>query len=198
MSKGATTQRKDEILQAAIELIASGGYVDLNMRAVASAADMSLSDLQHHFRTWEDLLPALVDSIREEYDRAFEELANSTRSRRPREAVRIMVYETPGDATLQVDRLFPQLWAMAQDEPVIQELLDETYGRYLDMLERAFVEAGNRAPRGAARRAGHEALLEVAKQSGVFRSEAQLLVFGKRVERSAHRADRADRDDVVL
>ena len=60
------------------------------------------------------------------------------------------------------------------------------------MLERAFVEGGNRDPRGAARRAGHDALLEVAKKSGVFRSEAQLLVFGKRVERSAHRIDGGD------
>jgi len=186
------TKRKHGVLQAAIEIIANEGYANLSMRALARAVDMTPGDLQHYFRTWEDLLHDLVDSIREEYDRAFEELTDSTRSHGPRETVRILVHETPGDATLQADRLFPQLWAMAQDEPVVQELLDETYCRYLDMLERAFVEAGCRDPRAAARRAGREALLGIAKNSGVFRSKAQLLVLGRRCERSARGVERND------
>jgi AcrR family transcriptional regulator len=192
MSRGPTTERKDEILQTAIELIASEGSVNLSMRALARAVDMELGALQDHFRTWEDLLHALVDFIREAYDHAFEELAESSRSHDPRETVRFLVYETPGDATLQADRLFPQLWAMAEVEPVMQALPDEIYRRYLDMLEEAFAEAGSHAPRTAARRAGREALLKIVKQSGVFRSEAQLLSLGKRRERRSHDADRGD------
>jgi len=97
---------------------------------------------------------------------------------------------------LQADRLFPQLWAMAEVEPVMQALLDEIYRRYLDMLEEAFVDAGCDAPRAAALRAGREALLAVAKKSGVFRSEAQLLLLGKRLERRSHDADRGDTGSV--
>ena len=52
--------------------------------------------------------------------------------------------------------------------------------------------AAPRGASGAALRAGHQALLEVAKESGVFRSEAQLLVFGKRAERNAHRVAPGD------
>jgi len=197
MSRGPATERKDEILQAAIEIIASEGYVNLSMRALARAVDMKLGALQYHFRTWEDLLDALADLIREEYDHAFEELAESSRSHGPLEAVWFLVYDTPGDATLQADRLFPHLWVMAQDEPVMQTLLDEIYRRYLDVLEEAFADAGSNAPRAAARRAGHEALLEVAKKSGVFRSEAQLLFLGKRLERRIHGADSDDNGTAI-
>jgi AcrR family transcriptional regulator len=190
------TELKDQILQAAIEIITSEGYVSLSMRALARAVDMELGALEYHFRTWEDLLTALIDFIQEVYDHALEELAESSRSHGPRETVRFLMYETPGDATLQADRLFPQLWAMAQVEPVMQALLDEIYRRYLDMLEEAFAEAGSHAPRTAARRAGREALLEIMKQSGVFRSEAQLLMLGKRREQRSHGADRGDTGSV--
>jgi AcrR family transcriptional regulator len=196
MSIGPTTERKDEILQAAIEIVAREGYVDLSMRALARAIGMELGVLQDHFRTWEDLLHALVDFIREQYDQAFEELAEGSKSHDPRETVRFLMYDTPGDATLQADMLFPQLWAMAEVEPVMQALLDEIYGRYLDMLEEAFADAGCDAPRAAARRAGREALLDVAKKSGVFRSEAQLLFLGKRLERRIHGADCGDNGTV--
>jgi AcrR family transcriptional regulator len=196
MSRGPTTERKDEILQAAIELIASEGSVNLSMRALARAIGMELGALQVHFRTWEDLLHALVDFISEAYDHAFEELAESSRSHGPLETVRFLLYDAPGDATLQADRLFPQLWAMAQVEPVMQSLLDEIYRRYLDMLEEAFADAGSHTPRTAARRAGREALLKMVKESGVFRSEAQLLMLGMCHERRSHDADRADTGSV--
>jgi len=192
MSRPPATERKDQILQAAIEIIASDGYANLSMRALARASGMKLGALQYHFRTWEDLLHALAAFIAEEYERAFDALTENSTSPGLRETVRFLLFDTPADATLQADRLFPQLWAMAQDEPVVQELLDETYCRYLDMLESAFVEAGCRDPRAAARRAGREALLGIAKNSGVFRSKAQLLVLGRRCERSARGVERND------
>ena len=192
----SATEPKDQILRAAIEIIASEGYVNLSMGALARAVDVELGAIQNHFRTWEGLLNALTDFIQEEYDRAFEELTEGSRSHGPLETVRFLLYDTPGDTTLQADRLFPQLWAMAQVEPVMQALLDEIYGRYLEMLEEAFADAGSHAPRTAARRAGREALLKIVKQSGVFRSEAQLLMLGKRHERCSYGADRGDTGSV--
>ena len=55
------TERKQQILQTAIELVAEEGYGNLSMRALARASNMKLGALQYHFRTWETLLRALVD-----------------------------------------------------------------------------------------------------------------------------------------
>ena len=84
MSSTTLTERRRQILQAAIAIIAHEGYANLSRRALARASGMKLGALQYHFRTWEDLLKALSDFIAEEYSRAFDALAeNSGPGRRP-------------------------------------------------------------------------------------------------------------------
>jgi AcrR family transcriptional regulator len=148
--KTALTERKRQILAEAIEIISSEGYANLSMRALARASGMKLGALQYHFRTWEDLLHDLAAFIAEEYGRSFDALAEGRASPGLRETVQFLLDDTPADATLQADRLFPQLWAMAQVEPVMESLLDDIYRRYLDTLEERLVAEGSRAPRAEA------------------------------------------------
>ena len=54
------SDRKQEILQTAIEIIADEGYASLSMRALARASGMKLGALQYHFRTRDEMLRALV------------------------------------------------------------------------------------------------------------------------------------------
>ena len=68
------SDRKIQILQAAIEIIVSEGYGKLTMRALARASGMKLGALQYHFRTWEDMLRALAAYISDAYRRSFEAL----------------------------------------------------------------------------------------------------------------------------
>ena len=150
MSRAPTTKRKEQILQAAIQIIASEGYANLSMRALARASDMKLGALQYHFRNWESLLHALAEFIGDEYDRAFAALTENSASPGLRETVRFLLFDTSADTTLQADRLFPQLWAMGQVEPVMQSLLDDIYRRYLDILKEGFADAGSEAPRAEA------------------------------------------------
>lgn len=55
-----TAERRHQILDAALQVFAAHGYRAGSMREVARTADMSLSNLMHHFRTKEDLLLALL------------------------------------------------------------------------------------------------------------------------------------------
>ena len=48
--------RKQQILQVAIELIADGGYANLTMRSLARANNITLGALQYHFATIADML----------------------------------------------------------------------------------------------------------------------------------------------
>jgi AcrR family transcriptional regulator len=140
---------RQQILQEAIGIIASEGYGKLTMRGLARASDMKLGALQYHFRTWEDLLAALAAYIANTYRQSFEALKSDTDELSLRDIVKIILDDTPGSA-LQADRLFPQLWAMAQVEPVMEALLDEIYVEYLDKLERRLVGMGSSAPRAEA------------------------------------------------
>ena len=178
----AMTDRKRQILAEAIEIISSEGYAKLSMRAVARASGMKLGALQYHFRTWEDLLHHLAALIAEQYDRSFDALAEGRDSPGLRETVAFLFDDTLADTTLQADRLFPQLWAMAQVEPVMDALLDDIYRRYLDTLEERLVAEGSRAPRAEAL-----ALMSMVEGATLFLGQ------GRRWERDA----KAVRDAVL-
>ena len=141
--------RKQQILDEAIRIIASEGYGKLTMRALARASGMKLGALQYHFRTWEDMLRALAAYIANTYRQSFEVLQSDAEALSLRDIVQFILDDVPGSA-LQADRLFPQLWAMARVEPVMEALLDDIYVEYLDKLEKRLVEMGSTAPRAEA------------------------------------------------
>ena len=68
------SDRKQQILQEAIGIIASDGYGKLTMRALARASGMKLGALQYHFRTREDMLRALAAYISDTYRQSFDAL----------------------------------------------------------------------------------------------------------------------------
>jgi AcrR family transcriptional regulator len=143
------SDRKKQILGEAINIIASEGYGNLTMRALARASGMKLGALQYHFRTWEDMLRALAKSIAATYHQSFEKLKAESDALSLRDVVQFILDDVPG-STLQADRLFPQLWAMARVEPIMEALLDDIYVEYLDKLEKRLADVGSTTPRAEA------------------------------------------------
>ena len=143
------SDRQQQILQEAIGIIALEGYGKLTMRALARASGMKLGALQYHFRTLEDMLRALAAYIAKVYRQSFEALKSDADALGLRDVVQFILDDVPGSA-LQSDRLFPQLWAMARVEPVMEALLDDIYVEYLDKLEKRLVGMGSKAPRAEA------------------------------------------------
>jgi AcrR family transcriptional regulator len=145
----AISDRQRQILQEAIGIIASEGYGKLTMRALARASGMKLGALQYHFRTWEDMLHALAAYVARTYRQSFEALKSDADALGLRDIVVFVIDDSPGSG-LRADRLFPQLWAMAQVEPVMETLLDDIYAEYLDTLETQLVKIGSETPRADA------------------------------------------------
>ncbi len=143
------SDRKQQILEEAIGIIASEGYGKLTMRALARASGMKLGALQYHFRTWEHMLRALAAYIAETYRQSFEALKSDADGLGLRDVVKFILDDVPGSA-FQADRLFPQLWAMARVEPVMETLLDDIYVEYLDKLEKRLGDMGSKTPRAEA------------------------------------------------
>ena len=139
------TERQQEILQNAIEMIADEGYAALTMRALARASGMKLGALQYHFRTSEDLLRALVDYVSQSYRQAFESLRNQDELPSLAELAAFVLDDKAGDA-LCGDRLWPQLWAMQQVEPLVSDLVEDVYAIYIAILEEVLITRGSPAP----------------------------------------------------
>lgn len=156
------SQRKNEILQAAIKMIADEGYASLTMRALARACGIKLGTLQFHFRTSEDMLRALVDYIAKSYQRSFESLQGRDEPPDLREIVTFVLDDEAGDA-LCGDRLWPQLWAMQQVEPLVSDLVEDLYTYYVEILERALERKGSDTPHAEAL-----ALISLLEGSTIF------------------------------
>jgi AcrR family transcriptional regulator len=147
------SERKQQILQTAIEMIADEGYGSLTMRALARASGMKLGALQYHFRTSDEMLRAVVDYIAESYRQSFDRFQNSATNEENspgvREIVLFLLRDEPGDAIFG-DKLWPQLWAMQQVEPLVSDLVEDIYAKYLTKLQEALQAEGSSAPRAEA------------------------------------------------
>ena len=156
------SDRKREILQVSVEMIAAGGYSSLTMRALARACGIKLGTLQFHFRTSDELLRALVEYIAAAYRSSFSPLLDRESPPALSEIVDFVLDDAAG-AALSGDRLWPQLWAMQQVEPLVSDLLEDVYESYLEILEHALAQAGSLNPRDEAL-----ALMSLLEGSTIF------------------------------
>jgi AcrR family transcriptional regulator len=143
------SDRKQEILRTALEIIEDEGYASLSMRALARGSGMKLGALQYHFRTWDELLRALVGYIEGEIKQSFDAWKLEGGAMGVREIVEFMLVDTSSGALFS-DRLWPQLWAMEQVEPLVSDLLEDIYAEYLETLEEAIVATGSQSPHAEA------------------------------------------------
>lgn len=142
------TNRRNQILETAIEMIAEEGYAALSMRALARAAQMKLGALQYHFRTSDDLLRAVVSYIANAYDSSFDSLRRKDNPPSVKELVIFVLDDEAGDRLWP--QLWPQLWAMQQVEPLVLDLVEDIYRHYLQLFEGALHASGSSAPRAEA------------------------------------------------
>ncbi len=156
------SERKQQILQQAIQIIAREGYGKLTMRALAKASGMKLGALQYHFATREVLLQALTDAIAEDYAASLAQLEAENDALTIRDVVQWYLQDS-GGARLESDWLWPQLWAMGRVEPQMRALLDGIASRLIELLERYLTEAGSTNARAEAL-----AIVSLAEGSTLF------------------------------
>ena len=142
-------ERKLQILQTAIKIIANSGYGSLTMRALARESGIKLGALQYHFRTREVMLRALVAYIAAEYKKNFELVTRDADSLDIDELLTFLLTD-PVEGLFQEDRLWPQLWGMMLVEPLVADLVDDIYRDYIQVFEKSLERSGSTAPRAEA------------------------------------------------
>ena len=140
------SDRKQQILQQAVEIIAAEGYAKLSMRSLARASGITLGALQYHFSTWADMLHALNSYILDQYDKVWETMTPKDRPPTLQGFMRLVLEDAPGSA-LHSGKLLPQLYAMSQVEPVIEELQTEIFNRYIYVVEKLLADLQSQTPR---------------------------------------------------
>lgn len=142
------SNRKQEIIKCAIEILCDKGYGELTMRALARASGLKLGALQYHFRTKDDMLRGLVGYLAGLYDTLFDSITHELGDEL--DIVTLVKFLGASPEGVDIDRLGPQFWAMGQVEPLVADLFNEIYAKYLKILEERLVAAGAESPHAEA------------------------------------------------
>jgi AcrR family transcriptional regulator len=122
-------ERREQILEAACEVVAEAGFRSLRIADVAERAGMSTGTVHYYFTTKSDLVRAAFEwnFLRSQERRAplFEQHDD------PRSRLRSVVESyLPGHATRQSWHVWVELWVEALHDGELQELNERVYGEW--------------------------------------------------------------------
>ena len=133
-------ERIEAILDAALEVLITEGYKKLTLRQIAMQAGMTVGNLTYYYASREALVKDLLDNILatylDEIDRIVKASGESPRDR----FVAIIEYLIEDLNTRRTTGFFPELWALANHDDYVAELMENMYAgerRALNALIRA-------------------------------------------------------------
>lgn len=122
--------RAQEILLAAREIFVAEGYAGLSMRGVASKLNISLSTVQHYYKSKEILVEALLGYIVDGYQQRIEALLQSMTQQS-----QLQRFQATTDMLLteiekpDVYSIFTEVWALAHRMPFAAQLIESIQTR---------------------------------------------------------------------
>jgi AcrR family transcriptional regulator len=157
--------RKEEIIKAAVSLLAKGGYANFSARGVAKEVGVSLSTVQHYFRSKEDLLVETISDLISSYITKYRILASALEKPALERLEAIgedLLYEITQPFTCSV---FFEMFALAQREPVVSSLTRTMYYDYRNVLKDLIIEIN---PKYSEENAEVSAMLMVSQMDGLM------------------------------
>ncbi len=126
--------RLTSILDAAREVFLDVGYAGFTMRKISDRAGMAIGNLNYYYRTKQDLLQDLLEYVINDYLVEFERrrlIAGDSPERQLRAVLKFWIDDLN---TRETTIFFPELWALANHDPRVAELVDELYAKAREPL----------------------------------------------------------------
>lgn len=148
--KDIPPQRRRQILNAAAELFAHGGYHGVSVDAIAQHAGISKGNLYWYFKSKQEIFQLLFDDIAVQLFMPFVDIMESDRS--PREKLRAFATSSL-DAAEANPEAMQLMWQIAS-QPELKELLSSEYSLwmmpFIDYLTPLFAAMGEENPQSTA------------------------------------------------
>jgi AcrR family transcriptional regulator len=126
--------RVREILQVGRLLFATEGYSGFTMRTVATRVGMKLGNLQHYYKTREQLLQAVLEQVMFSYDGHYLRLPgaqNGSAHKRFTAIIRFLIEDLKNPLT---SRTFMELWALAERHKFAAAIMDKMYSHHRENI----------------------------------------------------------------
>ena len=122
---GAATRAR--IIDAAIHIMAKGGFAAITLQAVAALANIRYGNLTHHYPTREKLIEALMEALLERYRAEFAGLAAAIAEGQDGSLRNIVDWLLKDATEKQTGPVFLELWAMTNHMPEIAAAMETLY-----------------------------------------------------------------------
>jgi TetR/AcrR family transcriptional regulator len=122
--------RVRQILHVGRLLFATEGYSGFTMRTVAARASMKLGNLQHYYKTREQLLQAVLEQVMFSYDGHYLRLPgaqNGSPQKRFTAIIRFLIEDLKNPLT---SGTFMELWALAERHKFAAAIMDKMYSHH--------------------------------------------------------------------
>ena len=171
---------RNQILAAAREVLLRDGYERFTTRRVAEIAGITLGNLTYHFPSKRQLLASLIQRLLAEYTSAFEGFFADLSIPVDRKFKELIEWLMNDAATIESNRLFRELWAMAMHDRFVARAIDDFYDQAIERIAQLL-----RAERPAMNR---KSALAIAHLVALV-SEGTGVIYGTRLARAANHAD---------
>lgn len=127
--KKGSIDRREEILNTTMAVLAFEGHASVTMRSIADRIGIHLSTLQYYFPTKRDLLRSTIERSIGPEVRRQDEMALDQKTEPKKLLHRAIRGHLKSSCEPLAARLFAGLWGMAAHEDDVEDLLNEVYER---------------------------------------------------------------------
>lgn len=133
---GVEPLRREQILNAAFEVIAERSLEATRMRDIATAAGISHPSLHYYFDTKDQLIVALLDRLLEQFLSGHEERLVDAGD--PLAKLRVLLEQQQGLIEHRKDQLevYYDFWVQATKRPIVRRKIREMYSSWRGTLNR--------------------------------------------------------------
>ena len=136
----------EQILRAAHAILVEQGLAALTMRTIAARCGLKAGNLSHYFKSKEDLLRELLNAIISGYEEVFETILHDRNASAEVRLERVIDLVLEDITSRRTTRIFPELWAMSNHDPFVEERMDELYARARAVLNELIAEINPALP----------------------------------------------------
>jgi AcrR family transcriptional regulator len=122
------------ILRAATNELIENGYAQFSLRGVAAAAGMSLSTLQYHFKSFDELLAATMKCLFDSSLAGAEAAVNQPSKRVQDPLANLISYSLQQVKSPRLTVATTESWALAHRNALARQTMQAGYERYLALF----------------------------------------------------------------
>ena len=119
----------EQILRASLSLLVEQGSKALTLRRIAAECGMNVGNLNYYFRSKDDLVRELLDAVISSYEDSFDAIMHEPGADADARMGKLVTLILADITTKKTTRFFPELWAMSNHDPFVQERMEELYER---------------------------------------------------------------------